>query len=345
VGLRAYILKRALNTIILVLFVIVINFLIFELLPGTSGAIANLVSTGKITNHATVNALLIKDGFCSGFTAQGQCIPTNVWDQFTSYFRNMLTFQFGVSYQPPNQSIFDEMISSGRLLNTLMLLGASTALSLVIGIFLGVYAAAKRGSLFDSGWVTASLVTFSLPTFFMGLLFILIFTQTLHWFPSGGVVPSNWTIPGQTPSLIGQIIPRLQHLFLPVFTLTLFFYGGHLLLTRATMLESLSEDYIVTARAKGLSERAVLFKHALKNASLPIVTNAALSFGFILSGAIITETIFNWNGLGFWLFQSINFKDYPVMQAMFYIIALCVIAANFIADVIYGVLDPRIKYQ
>ena len=128
-------------------------------------------------------------------------------------------------------------------------------------------------------------------------------------------------------------------------TLTLFFYGGHLLLTRATMVESLGEDYVVTARAKGLPERTVLFKHALKNASLPIVTNAALSFGFILSGAIITETIFNWKGLGLWLFNSIQFKDYPVMQAMFFMIALCVIAANFLADVIYGVLDPRIKYQ
>src|SRR5438093_13054707 len=111
------------------------------------------------------------------------------------------------------------------------------------------------------------------------------------------------------------------------------------------MVESLGEDYVVTARAKGLPERTVLFKHALKNASLPIVTNAALSFGFILSGAIITETIFNWKGLGLCLFNSIQFKDYPVMQAMFFMIALCVIAANFLADVIYGVLDPRIKYQ
>ncbi len=342
-GLRAYILKRAINTVILVLFVIVINFLIFELIPGTSGAIANLVGTGKIQNPATVNKLLILDGFCKGFDTSGHCIPTSVWDQFTAYFQNMLTFQFGVSYQPPNQPILNEMISSGRLVNTLLLLGVSTALSLVIGIFLGVYAAAKRGSIFDSGWVTASLVTFSLPTFFMGLLFILVFTQILHWFPPGQVVPSSWTI--SQPPLLDQIVPRLQHLFLPVMTLTLFFYGGHLLLTRATMLESLSEDYIVTARAKGLSERAVLFKHALKNASLPIVTNAALSFGFILSGAIITETIFNWKGLGLWLFNSINAKDYPVMQAMFYIIALCVILANFIADVIYGILDPRIKYQ
>jgi len=111
------------------------------------------------------------------------------------------------------------------------------------------------------------------------------------------------------------------------------------------MMEALSEDYILTARAKGLTERAVLFKHAFKNASLPLITQSALAFGSILSGAIITETIFNWDGLGRWLFSSIGYKDYPVMQAMFYIIALCVIAANFVSDILYGIVDPRIKYE
>jgi ABC-type dipeptide/oligopeptide/nickel transport system permease component len=177
----------------------------------------------------------------------------------------------------------------------------------------------------------------------MGLLFIAVFAQGLNWFPPGQVVPSSWAL--GTPPLLTQIIVRLQHLFLPAMTLTLFFYGGHLLITRSTMMEALGEDYIATARAKGLSEKAVLFKHALKNASLPIVTNAALAFGSLLGGAIITETVFVWNGLGRWIFQAIGFKDFPVMQAMFFIIALCVIAANFISDIIYGIIDPRIKYE
>jgi len=111
------------------------------------------------------------------------------------------------------------------------------------------------------------------------------------------------------------------------------------------MLETLSEDYITTARAKGLKERAVLYKHALKNASLPIVTASALAFGTVLGGAIITETVFNWDGLGLYLFNAIQNKDFPVMQAMFYILALSVIAANFISDLIYGILDPRIRYE
>jgi peptide/nickel transport system permease protein len=137
---------------------------------------------------------------------------------------------------------------------------------------------------------------------------------------------------------------RLKHLFLPVVTLTLFQYGGYLLLTRATMLEALTEDYIVTARAKGVRERSILYKHALRNASLPLITNIAISFGFMLSGAIITEQVFTYQGLGWWLWDAINRADYPVLNAMFYIIALCVVAANFLSDLLYGVVDPRIRY-
>ncbi len=171
----------------------------------------------------------------------------------------------------------------------------------------------------------ASLVTFSLPTFWMGLLAIFIFAQTLRWFPGGGVSPNSWI--NGTPPILEQIAVRTQYLFLPAAVLTLYFYGGNLLLTRATVMMELNSDYITTARAKGLPERTVLFKHALKNASLPIVTNAALAFGGLLGGAIITETIFNWDGLGFWM------------------IALCVIVANFMSDILYGVLDPRIRYE
>jgi ABC-type dipeptide/oligopeptide/nickel transport system permease component len=111
------------------------------------------------------------------------------------------------------------------------------------------------------------------------------------------------------------------------------------------MQEALGEDYILTARAKGVSERTILMKHAFKNASLPIITSSALAFGGILSGAIITETIFNWPGIGLWLYRSVLFKDFPVMQALFFIIALSVIAANFVSDILYGIVDPRIKYE
>jgi peptide/nickel transport system permease protein len=268
------------------------------------------------------------------------------WVKFVDYVQALLTFNFGYSYAS-NQAVTQQLISSGKLANTLLLLGTSTVLAIIIGTVLGIVISRKRGSSLDNFWVTTSLTTFSLPTFFMGILLIFVFTVALNWFPSGGTHPSTWDFIGAnlTPPLLQQFLIRLQYLFLPALTLTLFAYGGFLLLARATMMEALSEDYILTARAKGLSEKAILFKHAFKNASLPLITNAALSFAFILSGAIITETIFNWDGLGKWLFDSIGYKDFPVMEAMFYIIALCVIAANFISDILYGIVDPRIKYE
>lgn len=340
-GLRGYLLKRLLNTVILVIFVIIVNFVIFELLPGPNGAIQNLI--GKpMQNQQAIRNLEIQLGLCKGFDANGACIVPSLWDKFVIYFKNMLTFQFGNSQQTGDPVMYD-MMSTGRLWNTLELLGTATAISLIIGIFLGVIVASRRGGVFDSSMVTVSLTTFSLPTFFMGLILILVFSLYLGWFPPGGVTPSTWAL--HTPPLFQQILTRIQYLFLPALTLTLFFYGGNLLLTRATMGEALTEDYITTARAKGLPERTVLFKHALKNASLPIVTNAALAFGGILGGAIITETVFSWDGLGHWLFVAIGWHDFPVLQAMFYIIALCVIGANLVSDIVYGMIDPRIKYE
>lgn len=342
-GLRTYLLKRAVNTFILICFVITLNFVIFQQLPGTSGLIANLIQNPKVHDPTVIQRYEVLYGICQTFNpATGACIPASVWSRFSKYFVNMLTFNFGVSYSSGHTIVYD-MITEGRLANTILLIGTSTAISLVIGLFLGVFAAAKRGKLFDTGSVTTSLVTFSLPTFWMGLLAILIFAQNLQWFPSGGVTPGSWIY--SKPPLLDQLFIRAQYLFLPAAVLTLFLYGGHLLISRAALLTELDADYITTARAKGLSERAVLFKHALKNASLPIVTNVALAAGGILGGAIITETIFNWDGMGFWIISSINVKDIPVMQAVFYLIALGVIIANFVADIIYGVLDPRIKYE
>src|SRR3990170_4069287 len=342
-GLRGYLAKRLINTVILIVFVITLNFVIFELMPGVQGAINNLIGRATVRDPLAADKLLAQYNLCSGFDAEGNCIPKSIFERYAAYFYNMITFQFGISFQTGNEVLHD-MISTGRLVNTVFLLGISTAVSLAIGVFLGVLVAARRGSLFDQGWVITSLVTFSLPTFWMGLLFIALFGRILGWFPAGGITPANWIITGPPP-FFEQILVRMRYLFLPTLVLTLFFYGGNLLLTRATMMEALSEDYITTARAKALPERTVLFKHALKNASLPIVTNAALSFGFLLSGAIITETVFNWDGLGLWTWHAILWKDFPVMQAIFYIVALCVIAANLISDIAYGMLDTRIKYE
>jgi len=332
--LRSFLLRRIVYTVILVFLVIIVNWLIFEGIPGQSGASAFLTNNPRIAQNPQAVANLC---------ALWQCHASRT-DQFLSYLHNMLTFQFGVSFQN-GQSISTNIIQQQRLQNTLLLLGSSTILAIIIGVVLGIVASARRDSFMDKATVSASLSTFALPTFWIGEVLILVLAIGLQWFPSGGTVPVTFSIPGQAPPFLTQILIRIQYLFLPALTLTLFTYGGFVLLTRATMLEALNEDYIVTAKAKGLSRRTILFHHAFKNASLPVITSSALAFGGILAGAIITETVFAWNGLGFYLFQAVQVKDFPVMQAMFYLISLTVIAANFIADVLYGIVDPRIRYE
>jgi peptide/nickel transport system permease protein len=321
-------------TVVLVFFVIVLNFVIFEAMPGYSGSLYTVLANPRLSTEQR-NAQIALYG-----------LSGDPWSRFLTYVRNLLTFQFGISYKD-NLPVSELIVTSGRLENTLLLLGTSTVLSIVIGTLLGILVSKRRGSSMDNLLVTSSLTTFSLPTFFMGILLIFAFALTFRWFPVGNVTPTLW---GQTnnpvlPPLWLQLLIRAQHLFLPALTLTLFSYGGFLLLTRATMMETLNEDYILTARAKGLSGRVILFHHAFKNASLPLITASALSFGGILGGAIITETVFNWDGLGQWLYTAVLYKDFPVMQAMFYIIALCVIAANLISDILYGIADPRVKYE
>ena len=341
-GLRAYVIRRIINSFILLFFVLTLNFIIFELMPGNP--IEFLASSGRLRPGQPQEVIKL----------WGLADPLHM--RYGKYLTNMLTGQFGISYFSFSP-ISNEIV--GRLTNTLLLVGTATILSIMIGVFLGVLAAYKRGRIFDSVAIITSLTTYSLPSFWMGMMFLLLFAYNLRWFPSAGSVPAEWALTGHWPEplwkgiVLGiqfaipsltEVIGRLRHLFLPTVVLTLFSYGGYLLLTRATMLEALTEDYVLTARAKGLPERAVLFKHALKNASLPIITSAAMSFGFLFTGAIITEQVFTYPGLGKWIWDSIAFADYPALQAIFYVIALCVIVANFTADILYGIVDPRVKY-
>ena len=340
-GLRGYVARRSVYTVVLLFFVITLNFFIFEVMPGSpTDFLANpqyLRDPSQLENAIRIFGL-----------------DRPVHERYVIYVRNMLTFNFGYAYGVgtiSNTLVSDQIAS--RLANTLILIGLSSLLAVVIGVFLGVYSASRRGGAFDSLQVTSSLVWGSLPTFWIGLVFILIFSTYLGWFPSAHTQPDDWALhPPQLGTLFAPnwsgvqefIFGRMRHAILPVAVLSLFQYGGFLLLTRATMIESLTEDYVLTARAKGLRERTVLFRHALKNASLPLITSIALTIGFIFSGAIITETVFSWSGLGRWIFDAIGTNDYPSLQAIFFIIALMVIIANFIADLALGIIDPRIKY-
>lgn len=313
----------------LVFLVITLNFAIFTMMPG--GPMARLADVSRLRSEDQIQYQLARFGLLD---------PPHI--RYAKYVQSMLTFQFGYSYFT-GRLIYQEI--SSRLATTFSLVITAEVISIVIGLVFGVFAAYKRGGVFDTASSLLSIIGNSLPVFWIAMLLILVFSYTLGWFPIGMSYPQEWNLPGRWPSsLLVEFALRLQHLVLPATTLVIILAGSYLLLTRASMVEVLSEDYLLTARAKGLRERTVLFKHAFKNASLPVITYIAIEFGFMLSGATLTETVFSYPGLGYWIWQSIDNMDFPALQAIFFLIALCVIAANFIADIVYGFVDPRVKY-
>lgn len=335
-GLRGYVLRRILFSVVLLFLVITVNFAIFILMPG--GAMARLANPQKLRTPEQVEEQLRHFGLLD---------PP--WVRYGKYIQNMLTFQFGYSYYT-GMPIYDEIAS--RLSTTLILVVTAELIAIILGVVLGVVAAAAREGVktrhkvLDISTSLAAIVTGSLPVFWIGMILLLIFSSTLGWFPMAFSFPQEWILPGAWPtSPLVEFAVRLQHLFLPALTLVILTTGTYFLLTRASMVEILSEDFLVTARAKGLTKRKVLFKHALRNAALPVLTYVAIEFGFMLSGATLTETVFRYPGLGEWIWRSIEYRDYPAMQAIFFVIAICVIVANFIADLSYGIVDPRIKYE
>jgi len=326
-GLRAYVLKRTIFSLLIIYVVMTINFVVFLAMPGDPvGFMAD-----KTKMKPEVAEMLIE--------RFGLNQPLHV--RYAKYVVNILTGQFGVSYF--TQRPIAEEIGS-RLQNTLLLVVPAEIMAIMLGIVLGALAGYKRGGKLDSAAVITSLTTYSLPVFWVGMLLILVFFYQLRWLPGGHSIPDSWLLYPPTNIWV-EISGRLLHLILPWVTLILISYGGYLLLARASVLEVVTEDYINTARAKGLKERTILFKHALKNALLPIITQVAIVFGFMLSGAIVTEQVFSYPGLGQWIWKSIETFDYPALQAIFFIIALCIVVANFIADLLYGVIDPRVKYE
>jgi len=351
-GLRTYVLRRIVYTFILIIFVITLNFIIFLALGDPTQHFIN--PTGRLTPEEMQRQLeAVRRTYGLGE-------PLHI--RYVKSLVSLLTFNFGRSIMTSEPVI---SIMLRKLPYTIFLLGTSLVVAITIGIILGVLAAYKRGSPFDTVSVGASLFLYSVPIFWLGLIFIYYFGRVWKLVPVYHAYPTEWArhfpVPFQISSSASSASLNIQftlteefpvfiegflsHAFLPMFTLIVFQYGGYLLLTRAVMLEALTEDYVITARAKGVPERTVLLRHALKNASLPLITNIAMSFGFIFSGAVITETLFTYQGIGKWLYDAALQMDFNVLMPAFYICALAVILANFIADLLYGIIDPRIKYE
>jgi len=236
---------------------------------------------------------------------------------------------------------------------TVILMVTARMISVTIAVTVGVIAAVKRYSLFDQGATLFSYIFYSLPTFWLGLILIYIFAVTLHWFPSQGIVdpreaPGAFNTPAYWKGFWADPLPNVldiaRHLVLPVMTLVAVSIAADSRFVRTSMLDTLSQDYVRTARAKGLPRRRVVFRHAFRNAMLPIITAVSLEIAFLFSGAIVTETIFSWPGMGRLFFEGISDRDYFLLMGIVLIGSVFVVMMNLVADVIYAVADPRIRY-
>jgi peptide/nickel transport system permease protein len=241
---------------------------------------------------------------------------------------------------------------SQRVLPTAILAGVAVIVWITIAVLTGILAAVKRYGKADTIITIFNYVGFSFPTFWLGLLLIIIFTATLRWLPAGGMTDTRTIPPFGSPDYgiffaahpLNALGDLGRHLILPVVTLVFVNIAGDSRFIRGSMIEALGQDYVRTARAKGVAERTVIFRHALRNALLPVVTNIALELPFLFTGAIVTETIFSWPGMGRLFIDAVNGFDYPVLMGVLVITAVVVVAANLLADILYAVVDPRISY-
>ncbi len=258
-----------------------------------------------------------------------------LWQQYLRYLGSIFTGNWGFSYQA-GLPVIETILT--RLPWTLLLVGTSLLVASLFGVLFGAIASWYRGGSFDTSSLVGSILFDSLPTFWLGMMLIAIFAVELRWFPIFGAV-TPWGPKSGWP----YIWDILRHLVLPATTLTLATLSGTYLVMRYSMLDVLGQDYIRTARSKGVQERQVLLKHAVRNALLPVSTVIFLNLGFLVGGATVIETVFSYPGIGTLLFQAVINRDYPVLQGAFLVLTISVIVANIMSDATYPLLDPRVR--
>jgi len=317
--------RKVFNSFLTLLLVILINFILFRLMPGDP---VNFVVPPDPRIPEEYKLKLIEDF--------GLNEPLYV--QFLMYFEDCFTFDFGDSFVYRDTPALDHCFE--YLKWTLLLTGTSSILMIVIGMTMGIFAAWKRNSLFDTGSLAFSLFFYAMPTFWLALMLIVFFAG--GWLD---ILPSDSAMPyGETYEFTwSSTVDLLRHLILPAATLTLVSIGAFALIMRGALIDVMTEDYITTAKAKGLADSQVLRYYAVPNAMLPMVALIAIDIAYIVGGAFQVEYVFSYPGIGYATIEAVYDKDYPVLQAAFFLIAVAVIIANLIAEVVLIYIDPRVK--
>lgn len=317
-----FVFHRLLKAAFVVLGVVILNFLLVHMAPGDPASVlAGEAGAGDAKYIAQLRAQFGLD--------------QPLYQQLWTYLRGALTGDLGFSYR--NQLPVMTLILD-RLPATLLLTGCAFVFSLVLGILLGVVAAYRRGSITDSAVMTGALIFYATPLFWVALMAVLVFSLHLDWLP-----PFDMETIGSGYTGWARALDIGHHLILPTITLGLFFTAIYTRLTRASMLEVMSLDFVKTARAKGVPQARIIRRHVLRNAILPVFTFASMQAGQLVGGAVLTETVFAWPGIGRLMFDALLQRDYPVLLGVFLVTAAVVVFVNLISDLLYRFVDPRIE--
>ena len=316
--MRAYLARRVAQSLVVLFLVSLGGFSVLHLAPGGPIAIYAMSPTMSAEDMERLTRLLGLDQ------------PLHV--QYAKWVKGMVTADWGRSYRDGRH--VGEVIAD-RIPATVVLMLSAFAVAIVLGLATGIVSAVRQYSLFDHAMTLGAMVALSIPTFWLGLMGIYVFAELLRVLPPGNI---------GTIGAPFSLADRLRHLALPAATLGLVMVATWSRYTRASMLEVIGEDYIRTARAKGVAGRVVILKHALKNALLPLVTLAGLQLPLIFSGALVTETVFTWPGMGRLFVDSIGYRDYPVLMGLLIFTAALVVVGNLVTDLVYAAIDPRIRH-
>ncbi|MDX6317166.1 MAG: peptide/nickel transport system permease protein [Nocardioidaceae bacterium] len=320
-----YVGSKVLGSAITLAFITVVNFFLFRVINADP---VRTLARGRATTPQQVAELTRTLGL-------DKPLP----EQFLIYLKDIATGQFGISYQY-HESVRHLMWE--RLWPTIVLVGTSTILSIIIGLWIGTVAAWNRGHTFDNISTTGTILLYSMPEWWLGLILFAVFA--VGWGPIPGMFPIGGLIsPGVDQWSLDGIINQAWHLVLPIITLTLAYLAEYSLIMRSALLDEMGEDYLQTARAKGLRDVFVRRRHAARNAMLPVATLVSLNLGFIVSGAITIETVFSIPGLGLLTTDALHIPDIPMLQGTFFVFSASVVVANLVANLLYGVLDPRVR--
>lgn len=332
-----YLVRKLGFAVVTLIAVILFNFFLFRILPGDP--VKLIIHSPRMTREAQeriqVSFGLDKPVWFDAERLKAGDLLGSLDSQFTAYLRSLVRGDLGVSFA--SRRDVSEILSE-RVWRTVVLVIGGDVIAIMLGMALGLIAAWRRGTRLDAGILLWALFSWALPTFFLGIILLILARGHL---PVGGMVT-----PGMRPEDgLTYWLDVGKHLILPTITMAIVYTGEYILIMRSGVMEVLTQDYILTAKAKGLSTYRTLRDHALKNAMLPMVTMIALTFGYTVGGAIQVETVFSWPGIGRLMYEAVQKRDYPVLQGSFLLLAVSVIVANLLAEILYTVLDPRVKAE